>query len=244
MPLRDHFHAPLFSTHPFESFHTVWSVTIMEALNRSLPRRFFATVSRHLGSSVEADVAEFEHTEEPGNGLLDEAEGGGAAVAVQPWAPPLATAVMPAVFPDDLEVEVLDMMNDARLVGVIELISPRNKDRPASRRAFAAKCMAYLQRGIGLVVVDTVTNRQFNLHDEMIRLMELEEAFLMSDAAYLYTVAYRPARRQETNQIDVWPHVLTVGGTLPLVPLALRGHRAVPLDLEVTYNDACQRSRL
>src|SRR5207245_1335800 len=99
------------------------------------------------------DVAEFESPPEPGE------ESPNGAVAAQTWAPPVATLVLPAVFPDDLEVQVLDQRDDARLVGVVELVSPRNKDRAASRRAFAAKYAAYLQRGIGVVVADIVTSR-------------------------------------------------------------------------------------
>ena len=49
------------------------------------------------------------------------------------------------------------------LVAVIELVSPANKDRPAKRRLFAAKCATYLSRGIGLIVLDVVTSRQANL---------------------------------------------------------------------------------
>src|SRR4029079_13276772 len=109
----------------------------------------------------EADVAEFEREAEPelGNG-----QGG---VALKTWAPPTATLIMPAEFPDDLEVHVRDERDDARLVAIVELVSPRNKDRPDSRRAFAAKCSAYLQRGLGLVILDIVTGRQFNLHNEL-----------------------------------------------------------------------------
>jgi hypothetical protein len=36
-------------------------------------------------------------------------------------------------------------------------VSPANKDRDETRRAFIAKCAAYLQRGIGLIVVDIRT---------------------------------------------------------------------------------------
>src|SRR5262249_1400016 len=113
-----------------------------------------------------------------------------------------------------------------------------------SRRAFAAKCAAYLQRGIGLVVVDIVTNRQLNLHNELVRLLEVPDVFALPAEASLYAVAYRPARRQEVNQIDLWPVAVTVGGPLPVLPLALRGTRAIPLDLEAAYSDARQRSRL
>ena len=241
MPLLDHFHPPLYPQRAWESFHSRWAKSIADELHRVLPRRYFAEVHIHLGGQVEADVAEFEHTpaaaSDPGNG----AAGG---VAVRAWAPPAAALVIPAVFPDDLEVHVRDQTDDARLVAVVALVSPRNKDRDDSRRAFAAKCAAYLQRGVGLVVIDIVTSRQFNLHNEMVRMMNWGDAFLMPPDALLYAAAYRPARRQESNQIDVWPHTLTVGQALPLAPLALRGASAVPLDLEATYNDACQRSRL
>jgi hypothetical protein len=240
MPLLDHFHAPLFPTRPWESFHAVWAVAIMERLNRLLPPRYFAAVQTHLGSQVEADVAEFERPSVP---EAETANGPGGGVAVQAWAPPVAALVMPAVFPDEIEVQVIDTRDGARLVAVVELVSPRNLDRPESRRAFAAKCAAYLQRGIGLVAVDIVTSYHFNLHNELVRLMGLDGPFLMPEEVFLYAVAYRPARRQDTNQIDLWPVPLAVRGTLPLLPLALLGARAVPLDLEATYTEACQRSR-
>jgi hypothetical protein len=241
MPLLDHFHAPVFPRHPWESFHATWAVAIMEHLNRVLPRRYLATVQTHLGRQIEADVAEFDRLAEPGEEPPNGADGG---VAVQTWAPPVATLVLPAVFPDDLEVQVLDQRDDARLVGVVELVSPRNKDRATSRRAFAAKCAAYLQRGIGVVVTDIVTSRPGNMHNELIRLLEFDGSLALSEEFVLYAVAYRPARRQEVDQIDVWPFALAVGAPLPLLPLALLGTRAVPLDLEATYNDARQRSRL
>jgi hypothetical protein len=220
MPLLDHFHPPLYPGRPWESFHSRWANSIADALNRLLPPRYTAEVQMHLGTQVEADVAEWQRPS------------------------PATTIVLPAVFPDDLEVQVLDQLDDARLVAVVELVSPRNKDRAESRRAFAAKCTAYLQRGIGLVVLDIVTVRQFNLHDELLRVMGLDDSFAMAVGTFLYAVAYRPVRRQEADQIDVWPHPLTVGGSLPVVPLALRSADTVPLDLESTYTDARERSRL
>jgi hypothetical protein len=241
MPLLDHFHPPLFPQRAWESFHSRWANTIADGLNVVLPRRFFAEVQLHLGSRVEADVAEFERPADPeevaGNGLA-------GGVAVQTWAPPAAALVLPAVFPDDLEVHVRDERDDARLVGVVELVSPRNKDRSDSRRAFAAKSAAYLQRGIGLIILDVVTGRRFNLHNELVELLQLDAGFTMPADTSLYGVAYGPVRRQEVNQIDVWPAALAVGGPLPVLPLCLRGFRAVPLDLEGTYHEACQRSRL
>jgi hypothetical protein len=241
MPLLDHFRAPLYPRYPWESFHTFWAVAIAERLNSLLPQRYLATVQTHLGSQVEADVAEWEGLSGGEDELADGLAGG---VAVQPWSPPVATLVMPAIFPDDFEVHVRDRLEDARLVAAVELVSPRNKDRPESRRAFGAKCAAYLHRGIGLMTVDIVTSRQFNLHNEMIGVMGQGEEFAMPAESMLYAVAYRPLRRQEKNEIDVWPVALSIGGPLPLLPLALKGAQAIPLDLGAAYTDARQRSRL
>jgi len=127
---------------------------------------------------------------------------------------------------------------------VVELVSPRNKDRNESRLGFAAKSAAYLQRGVGLVTVDVVTERKSTLHNELIKLMGVDAQFAMVGDAALYAVAYRPVRRNEMDQIDVWPITLSIGGVLPVLPLALRGGSPVPLDLEASYEDARGRSRL
>ena len=163
---------------------------------------------------------------------------------VQAWAPPAAALTMPVVFPDDIEVHIRDELDDARLVAVVELVSPRNKDRPASRLAFAAKTAAYLQRGVGLIILDIITGRRFNLHNELVQLLGLDSSFSMPADAILCAVAYRPTRRSENDLIDAWPTILSLGTALPVLPLALRGSQAVPLDLDAAYDDACRRSRL
>ncbi len=240
MPLLDHFHLPIYPGRPWESFHARWANSIADDLQRILPPRYVSEIQIHLGSRVEADVAEFEHPLKPEEGSPN----GPGGVGLQTWAPPAPPLTMPAAFPDEIEVQVRDMLDDARLVAVVELVSPGNKDRDDARHGFAGKCAAYLQRGVGLIVADIVTSRQANLHNELIRLLGTDETFLLPEDAYLYAVAYRPARRGEENQIDLWPVPLAVGGTLPLLPLALRGTGPVPVDLEKTYTDARERARL
>lgn len=239
MPLLDHFHPPLAPTRRWESFHTQWATSIARTLNRTLPSpRYFAEVQAHLGAQVESDVAEFE------NRYLAAEAGNGApgSVAVQTETLPAVTAAMPAQFPDDIEVLIQDS-EAGRLVAVVELISPRNKDRAEARRAFAVKTAAYLQRGVGVVVADVVTSRRFNLHNELVALLQLP-GFARPDEEYLYAVAYRPARREDSNWIDFWWRPLAVGEKLPELPLALRGSGCIRLDLEATYTDARQGSGL
>jgi hypothetical protein len=215
-----------------------WANVIADTLDRTLPRRYFAEVHTHLGTDVSADIAEFAQTSEP------QEDGAPGGVAVQTWAPPVATMVLPFAYPDDLEVRVLDERDDARLVAVVELVSPRNKDHPDARSGFAAKCAAYLQRGIGVVVADIVTTRQANMHNELIAVLRLDETFRQGEDVSLAALAYRPAHRGGQNQVDVWAVSLRVGGTLPVLPLTLRGAGPIPLDLEASYTETRQRCRL
>src|SRR5262249_56586710 len=115
---------------------------------------------------------------------------------------PPRVAVMPAVFPDDFEVQVFSSAAGPTLVAAIELVSPGNKDRDEARRAFASKCAAYLQRGIGLIVVDIVTSRHANLHDDLMALLGHREGFTFPTATPIYATAYRPVHRAERNEID------------------------------------------
>jgi hypothetical protein len=241
MSLLDHFHPPLSDLRHWESFHAAWATEIMRTLNRRvLPAGCFAEAQVHVGSRVEIDVATFESAAS----ALAPPDGSGGAVAVEAWAPPVASLIMPAVFPDEIEVQVFQTAGGATLVAAIELISPGNKDRPEARRGFTAKCASYLQQGIGLVIVDIVTSRPGNLHDELIRLLEQPNSFQFSEETSMYAAAYRPSRQPAGDQTEIWLASLGLGQALPTLPLALRGVATVPLDLESTYSTACQDSRL
>jgi hypothetical protein len=237
MPLLDHFHAPMSEEVPWDSFNTLWVASIVGYLNHSLPRdQFRAFASIHLGPQVEADVAEFERLPDPPN--LDK-----NGVATQTVAPP-ATISLPAQFPDNIEIRITDIRNTQRLVGVIELISPSNKKEPKERRAFAIKCAAYLQKGIGLMMIDIVTHRHANLHNELLELLGLGSPFLFSNPTPTYVTSYHPVHREEKNWIDCWQERLEVGNPLPSIPFVLRGGDWISLPLEETYLDACETSGL
>lgn len=257
MPLLDHFHGP-FAWRPWQSFHARWSISIADDLNRRLPRQFVADAPMRLGSAVEADVVEYEQREDlaptngtPGIGL---AGTGGVAVATEPqtqaaietvlYTPPVTDLSMPADFPPEVFVEIKDVTQQYRVVAVVELVSPGNKKERSEREQFAAKCLSFLGEGIGLVVIDIVTERHWNLHNELIRITERDARFEMAGDPWLYAAAYRPVHRKKENFIDLWHWPLAVGAALPTVPLALKGFGCVALNLEATYTEACERSRI
>jgi hypothetical protein len=189
-----------------------------------------------MGPSVEIDVGTFER---------DSAADGAVAMAVpRVWAPPAPDAVMPSVIPDTFEVRILSTDTGPKLVAAIELVSPGNKDRATERRAFAVKCASYLYQGIGLIIVDIVTSRRTNLHDEIVRVMELADDLRLAREVSLYAVAYRPLRRGGKDEIDVWRSSLALNQPLPTLPLSLRADLVIPVDFEATYADACRSKRL
>jgi hypothetical protein len=210
------------------------------SLNRRLPARFVADAPVSLGSKASADVAEIEPCES-GNGADAP---GGAATALQTYAPPATDLFMPATFPDEIKVEVRDANDDFKVLAVIELVSEGNKKEEGERERFAAKCLSYLGAGLGLVVVDVVTTHRFNLHNELVRIAEHDDKFRMPDGCWIYATAYRPVSRGGTDLIELRPWPLTVGAALPEVPLALKGYGCVRLDLEATYLEACQNLRI
>jgi hypothetical protein len=244
MPLLDHFHPPVHPRHHWESFHSNWATRLADALNEKwLPPEFLAEEYTHTGTHLEIDVATFEQSsarsESSPNGIPPT-----ATISPPVWAPPAATHTMPAVFPESFEVRIFANTGGLSLVAAIELISPGNKDRPEERRAFATKCASYLYQGISLIIIDIVTSRRANLHNETMRLMGAAEEMDLPAEVDLYAVAYRPVLRQQRSEIDIWPVRCALGTPLPLLPLRLTGDLFVPVDFEATYQEACRRRRL
>ena len=236
MPLLDHFHAPFSPTHRWESLHARWAVAISDALNEILPARFFAETQVHLGNRAEADVVEFEERSTT-NGTP-----GGLATAI--YAPPKPVLTFQGPSEQDVTVEVRDRERDARVAAVIELLSPGNKDRDETRRGFAAKMVSYLRLGAGLIVIDVVTSRSGNPHDDLVAILNLAESYQLKTPTGLSAVAYQQLPGVDERPVQVWFEPLCLGQSLPTMPLAVRGYGFVPVDLDATYLEACERSRL
>ncbi len=241
MPLRDHFHPPLKSRRHWEGFHSAWANTIVRHLARQLPPRCYVEPHIHLGIQVEADIANFESE------TAETREGGtsnGIAMAVA--APPQPPQTFAIDFPaqDLFEVRVYDEESGSRLVAVIELVSPGNKDRPEARHAFTIKCASYLQERVALIVVDIVTNRQADMYAQLLELLLLTDADRGAGEMHLHTAAYRTTKENDSWRMDVWPERLTVGAVLPAMPLFLASNYSLMVDLEAAYEETCQVLRI
>jgi len=243
MPLRDHFHAPWAEHDHWESFHDAWINTLVRQLNGTLlPRQYRALPQVHLGVQVVPDVSAWEQSGRSRGPV--EPQG---AVLTKAWDPPEPVQTLAITFPDQdlFELRIYDETRGSRLVGVVELVSPANKDRPENRQAFVVKCAGYLQERVGLVVVDVVTTRRANLHQELQHFLASGPG--ASGASDLYAVAYRHHPRQGSNghaDLETWPVPLDIGRPLPTLPLWLTDGPAIPIDLEASYQETCAVLRM
>ncbi len=145
---------------------------------------------------------------------------------------------------DAVEVQVIADDGGPRLTAAVELLSPRNKDRPQARRAFAVKCVGHLQQGSSVVVVDTVTTRRADMNGEILSLMAIAPGAVTIPPG-LSAVSYRtPGREGQAQRLQLWPEPLALGERLPTLPLWIAADFSVPLDLEASYRAACSDLRI
>jgi hypothetical protein len=236
MPLRDHFTETIPKQFRWEGFHSTWPVTMMRHLNRGLlPPGYHAEPRVRLGTLAEVDVGTREERTATMRGAPDGSRGG---VAV--YSPPAPVLTLETdLFQEDLfEVQVFDDELGENLVAAIELISPRNKDRPQSRHEFVVKCASLLKAQVSLVLIDIVTNRHANLFRDLMEYLEIPEP-ANPLPGHLYCCSLLPRGSNGHAKVDVWPEILQVGAVLPRLPLWLRDDLPVPLELESTYEETC-----
>jgi hypothetical protein len=240
MPLLDHFNPPLNRTHPWRSFHGAWAAAMARLLNQGvLPAGYYAVPLVDRNGPIEIDVAALREREAP--------ESASGAVEPQLWVAPAPALVvdidLAAV--DSVEVQVFADDGDPRLAAAVELLSPRNKDRPAARQAFAVKCVGYLQQGSSVVVVDTVTTRRADLNSTIVSLLGVDLSVVTPQVSGLSAVSYRAVgREEESAQLQAWPAPLALGQPLPTLPLWIASDFSVPLDLDASYQMTCADLRI
>jgi len=199
-----------------------------------LPAEYFAIPLLEVSGQVEVDVAAMQENER--------SDAGGAALAAPPQ--PAISLLLEPASTDSIEIQVLRNFGGPQLRAAIELVSPANKDRPASRRAFATKCANHIRRGVSVVVIDTVTERTANLHAAIMTALERTDPPPWESPTQLYAVSYRGVTAPDPPRLEAWTHSLTLGAPLPELPLWLGADLWVPLRLEESYAITCGSLRM
>ena len=228
MPLHDWNRVP---AGLFHHFHQDWSIEIARTLNRErLPRGLSALVEQRAGPK-EPDILAIESGSR--SSRLDADLIGGATTLTQP--------ITQIVRRSSNEIyagranRIVIKHHLGRIVAVIEILSPGNKDSRSALRDFVEKTIDFLRAGIHVLIVDVFppTPRDpFGIHkliwDEI-----FEEAFSFPHGKDRILASY-----QTSGEQTAYVEPITVGDSLPEMPLFLTNELHVMVPLESTYQAA------
>jgi hypothetical protein len=223
----------------WDSVHPFWLAYLVEWLQPRLPEGYKA----FLGGVPALTVAS-------GNGKPD--------VSVRQWGPgPAAETVTSStnVLEPDLEANVVIRLDPqmavhvdfhGQLIAAIEIVSPRNKDRADAKETYTNRYLGYLRLGVHLMLVDVLPRpKSFSFSDAITTSLGLKLPPLPPPFAATYRVGeVIPVGEDMGSLVGLWRRPLQVGQPLPLLPLPLSVHRAIPIDLEETYHRAAKRAYL
>lgn len=226
----------------FHSFHVGWIPEINRVLNNGLlPPGFYALAEQHAGENI-ADVltlhASSAKQPAPLPPLPDQ---GGTAVAE---APPRTrrSAVLDNTLLARRRSVAIRHVSDHRLVALLEVVSPGNKDRPSSLADFAGKAVSALEAGVHLLVLDLFPPGR---HDPYgipgairQRLAEAIEPIADEDGGPPPGEPVTLAAYAAGRLVDAYIEHAAVGAPLPDMPLFLHPDRYVNVPLERTYQAA------
>ena len=213
----------------FHDFHNAWITELRNALNGGLlPRGFYAQGEQYAGQ-IQTDVL----TLHAGSGAAVPA---GAGVTLLAEAPPCVSrkvAASEAAFVRAARrTLIIRHVSGHRVVALLEIVSPANKDRPRSVADFVDKSVSALRQGIHLLVVDLFPP---GLHDrqgihEAIWEGYSEEVNAPPLDQPLTLASYRVGPLPEA-----YLEFVAVGDVLPAMPLFLDLNAYVTVPLETTY---------
>lgn len=219
----------------FHDLHVAWLPEIRKALNRILPEGYYALAEQHAGGNI-ADVLTLHqgpHTDEPSP---PPPASGGTLVADAPprvrWKETLEGSAV-----QRRRTLAVRHVSGHRLIAILEVVSPANKDRAGHVEDFAAKIVSALDAGVHVLIVDLfppTARDPHGFHGVIHQRMEQsDDSYALPPDEPLTLVSYVAGPR-----VDAYLEHVRVGAVLPEMPLFIRPDRYINVPLEATYNSA------
>jgi hypothetical protein len=221
----------------FHDFHVAWISEIRKALNSGLlPKGYYALAEQHAGQSI-ADVLTLHAGPPPFDPWSPPPDtGGGTAVAD---APPKARhhQTIELSLRSRQRTVAVRHVSGHRLVALVEIISPANKDREESVEGFVRKAISALHSGVHLLLLDLFPPGPHDprgLHGAILDYLDQsDESYDLPTDEPMTLAAYAAGPR-----FDAYLEHLAIGAVLPDMPLFLRRDWYINAPLESTYQAA------
>lgn len=220
----------------FHDFQTAWITEIRKTLNAGLlPEGFYALAEQHAGQSI-ADVLTLHACP---------AQPEPPALLPAPGATAVAEAPPRVLRRQSVGLSALALrrslairhVSGHRLVALIEVTSPSNKDRIRSVERFAQKALDAFAAGVHLLMVDLFPPGPCDprgMHGVIHQCLEPAQApYDLPMATPLTLVSYAVGPR-----LEVYLEHVATGTPLPVMPLFLNPERYINVPLEPSYLEA------
>lgn len=228
MPVRDWTRV---SAGTFHDFHNAWITELRNALNGGLlPPGYYAQGEQYAGQ-IQTDVLTLHAGSEPS------AQGPGVAVVSE--APPRVSRKLAASEAAFVRAArrtlVIRHVSGHRVVALLEIVSPANKDRLSSVADFVTKAQSALHQGIHLLIVDLLPPGRYDPQGfhEMIWEAYGDEPTELPPDKRLTLASYRADRLPEA-----YLEFVGLNDALPAMPLFLDRSAYVSTPLESTCEAA------
>jgi len=222
----------------FHGFHVTWVAELAGRLNQLLPARYYALPEKRV-VGLEPDVVTLDlgtpenpSTNGPGLGPIE--AGGGLSLTVSPPKVEIALS-RPAVGKQRI-IAIRQTAGD-RVVAVIEFVSPGNKSSGHAIRAFVAKAIEFLDRGVHMHVIDVFPPTPRDPRGIYEAIWNAYSESPCTPQAKPLTVAAFVAGDVEQALVES----LGVGDPLPAMPLVLESDLYVWAPLEETYMSSFEK---
>jgi hypothetical protein len=134
-------------------------------------------------------------------------------------------------------VEVRDSTLGHKLITLIEILSPSNKERGPDRKAYARKQRQVLESDASLIELDLLRGGR-----RVLGQMTLEAAIKAMSPPPPYLILVNRAWRRDGDDVDYEIFPVSLREWLPCIPVPLKQNEAeVPLDLQFVFNRAYDR---
>jgi hypothetical protein len=219
----------------FHDFHNAWITHLRDALNEGLlPRGYYALAEQHAGRWV-PDLLTL-HASPPDTSALSPPPSGSLAVAD---APPRVrkTIIASASGRTRRRTLAIRHVSGHRLIALLEIVSPANKDRRDHDQEFAAKVSAALELGVHVLVVDLfapASHDPHGMHGAIWATLDAGDAMQEVPEDEPVTLASYMAG----SPVEVFLEYASIGAALPEMPLFLSAERYIGAPLEATYEAA------
>lgn len=217
----------------FHAFHHDWITEIARALNKGiLPPEYYA-LPEQVAGGLGPDVLTLQ---QPGNGagpMLEPA--GGVALAAAPPKVQLRLRSEPDMYAAKAKAVAIRHASDHKVIAIVELVSPGNKNTRHGLRAFVDKAVELLHAGVHMVIVDLFPpgpRDSQGIHKEIWDKL-IDNEFVLPATERLTLAAYRGGLYPEA-----FLEFPSVHSLLAPMPLFLTCEVYVYLPLEATYQAA------